>query len=609
MFKDSGGGPPCAAGSRMEAFGKPRTEQEDLAALFPGAGAWAALCQACILVASSLQFAMHAATARASRNAEAQMIMRILTAAWLGVLVGIGAPIEAWAYDVQEKSIAQLQQDLAAGAVTSEQLVEAYLERIAALDDAGPKLNAVIAINPDALSAARALDAERRAGRVRGPLHGTPILLKDNIESADAMATTAGSLALQSNRTGRDAPLVARLRAAGAIILGKTNLSEWANIRDGASVSGWSAIGGLTRNPYALNRNACGSSSGSGAGAAASLAAAAIGTETDGSVVCPSSVNGLVGLKPTVGLVSRTHVIPISKTQDTAGPMARSVADAALLLTAMAGSDAADAATAEADRRRRDYTSGLRKDALAGRRIGVLRFMSGFHDGVDVAFAQALEQLKAAGAILVDIDAAPADLAALGADELTILLAELKSGLSAYLATTPGPVQTRSLADLIAFNAATPSETALFGQSLFERAQATQGTDDPAYRIALTRGPVRAAGILDGLLRDNGVDALAAPTTGPAWVSDVVLGDHYVGGGASMLPAIAGYPHVTVPMGLTGGLPVGLSLIAGRWEDDKLLAFAYAFEQQAKARTPPRYDAGVEAAAPFAAAVLGSGAR
>jgi amidase len=547
--------------------------------------------------------------AQALGNAEVQMIMRMLTASLLGVLVALAAPIKAWAYDVQEKTIAQLQQDLAAGAVTSEQLVEAYLERIAAIDDAGPTLNAVIAINPDALASARALDAERRAGRTRGPLHGTPILLKDNIESADAMATTAGSLALQANRTERDAPVVARLRAAGAIILGKTNLSEWANIRDGASVSGWSAIGGLTRNPYALNRNACGSSSGSGAGAAASLAAAAIGTETDGSVVCPSSVNGLVGLKPTVGLVSRTHIIPISQTQDTAGPMARSVADAALLLTVMAGSDSADPATAEADRRRRDYTSGLTAGALAGRRIGVLRFMSGFHAGVDVAFSQALEQLKAAGATLVDIPTAPVDLATLGADELTILLAELKSGLSAYLATTPGPVQTRSLAEVIAFNAATPRETALFGQSLFERAQATQGTEDPAYRLALSRAPVRAAEILDGLMRDNSVDALAAPTTGPAWLSDVVLGDHYVGGGASMLPAIAGYPHVTVPMGLTGGLPVGLSLIAGRWEDDKLLAFAYAFEQQAQARRPPRYETGVETTAPFATAVRGDGAR
>ena len=513
---------------------------------------------------------------------------RIETCLAVLVLVAVAAPAGAAAYDVGEKSIEALQADMTSGAVTSERLVRSYLERIAALDDSGPTLNAVLALNPGALGAARALDAERRAGRIRGPLHGVPILLKDNIESADPMPTTAGSLALSANVTRRDAPLVARLRAAGAVVLGKTNLSEWANIRDAASLSGWSAVGGLTRNPYAPDRNACGSSSGSGAAVAASLAAAAVGTETDGSVVCPSSVNGVVGIKPTVGLVSRTHIVPISQAQDTAGPMGRTVADVAVLLQAMAGSDPDDPATVEADRQRRDYRAALDAAALQGRRIGVLRFMAGFHRETDARFADALGHIRAAGATLVEIDVAPAELAELGRDELTILLAELKSGLAAYLATTPREVAVRSLADVIAFNAATPAETALFGQSLFERAQATRGTDDPVYRTALARAPARAARILDGWMREHRVDALVAPTTGPAWVSDPVLGDHYVGGGASTLPAIAGYPHVSVPMGFVAGLPVGLSLIGARWSEATLLSLAYAFERQASARRPPR---------------------
>ncbi len=528
-----------------------------------------------------------------------------LAARCLVALFAALVPACAAAYDVEEKSIEALQADLRSGAVTSERLVQAYLDRIAAIDDAGPGINAVLAVNPRALADARALDAERRAGVVRGPLHGVPILLKDNIESADPMPTTAGSLAMATHVTRRDAPAVARLRAAGAIILGKSNLSEWANIRDAASVSGWSATGGLTRNPYALDRNACGSSSGSGAGVAASLAAAAVGTETDGSVVCPSSVNGVVGIKPTVGLVSRNRVVPISQSQDTAGPMGRSVADVALLLDAMAGSDPADPATLEADRRRGQYRAALDARALEGSRIGVLRFMTGFHRETDARFAEALRHLKAAGATLVEIEDAPNDLAEIGSDELTILLAELKSGLGAYLATTPGEVAVRSLADVITFNSETPDEMVLFGQSLFERAQATEGTDDPAYREALARAPARAARILDGWLGAHRVDALVAPTTGPAWVTDLVLGDHYVGGGASSLPAVAGYPHVSVPMGFAAALPVGLSLIGARWSEERLLALAYAFEQRAKARRPPRYLPGIAREAPFAGAVQG----
>jgi amidase len=506
------------------------------------------------------------------------------------------------AYDVEEKSIAQLQSDLTSGVVTSEQLVQAYLDRIAEIDDAGHTLNSVLSLNPQALEQARALDAERAAGRVRGPLHGIPILLKDNIESVEN-ATTAGSLALAQNMTGRDAPLVARLREAGAIILGKTNLSEWANIRSSASTSGWSAVGGLTRNPYALDRNACGSSSGSGTAAAASLAAITIGTETDGSIVCPSAINGLVGIKPTVGLVSRTYVVPISHSQDTPGPMGRTVSDVAAVLSVIAGSDPADAATAEADARRVDYVAALDANALQGRRIGVVRFMAGFHAGVDARFAEALEQMRAAGAEIVEIEAAPAGMDALGNDELTILLAELKTDLDAYLATTPQTVTARTLEQVIAFNTATPAETVLFGQDLFERAQATQGTDDPAYRAAQGRAARTAAQVLDRLMADNRVDALVAPTLGPAWTTDIVNGDHFIGGGSSSLPAISGYPHVTVPMGLVGGLPVGLSIVGERWSEAKLLSFAYAYEQRANARVAPTYARSIEDSGAFAAAL------
>jgi amidase len=526
--------------------------------------------------------------------------MRYLVAA--SALFALAACERAPAYSVEERSIAQLQADMTSGAVTSEQLVQAYLDRIERLDRNGPRLNSVIALNPDALEQARALDAERAAGRVRGPLHGIPVLIKDNIESADPMPTTAGSLALADNLTNRDAPLVARLREAGAIILGKTNLSEWANIRSSHSTSGWSAVGGLTRNPYALDRNTCGSSSGSGAAAAASLAAITIGTETDGSITCPASVNGLVGIKPTVGLVSRTHVVPISHSQDTAGPMGRSVADVAAVLTVIAGSDPADAATAEADARRADYVAVLDANALQGRRIGVVRFMAGFHPPVDALFEQAIAELREAGAEIVEITERPASMNGLGRDELTILLAELRTDLTAYLVTTPQAVRTRTLADVIAFNTRTPAETSIFGQDLFEQAQATQGVEDPTYIAAHARAAAVARAAIDGMMREHRIDALAAPSLGAAWLTDVVNGDQYVGGGASQLPAVSGYPHLTVPMGQVGGLPVGLSLFAEAWSEAKLLSFAYAYEQRAQARTPPRYLATIANEGAFAPA-------
>lgn len=503
----------------------------------------------------------------------------------------LGGAIATAADAVEEKSIAELQVELAAGRTTSEALVEAYLQRIATIDRNG--LQGVLSLNPRAADDARARDAERKTGKIRGPLHGIPILIKDNIETADPIPTTAGSLALKENVTGRDAPLVARLREAGAIVLGKTNLSEWANIRSSASISGWSAMGGLTRNPYARDRNACGSSSGSGAAAAASLAAGAIGTETDGSIVCPSAINGLVGIKPTVGLVSRTHVVPISASQDTAGPMTRTVADAAALLTAMAGSDPTDPATKDADARKSDYTKALDAGALKSKRIGVMKFAAGYHAATDRAFAAAQEAMKEAGAEIVDIEKFP-NLDKIGEDELFVLLVELKAGLNAYLATTPQTVRTRTLKDVIAFNAATPAELALFGQDLFEQAEATKGLADPAYLKAAARAK-RLAGKegIDRLLKQHKLDALIAPTTGPAWTIDVITGDHFLGA-SSTLPAVAGYPNITVPMGEARGLPVGISFIGPAWSEAKLIALAYAFEQKTKTRKPPRYLRSVE---------------
>lgn len=506
---------------------------------------------------------------------------------WMGALI-LGACTAPGS--MPERSIAQLSDDMAAGRTSSERLVKAYLARIEKIDRSGPTLRSVIATNPDAVAQAQALDAERRAKGARGPLHGVPILIKDNIDTRDAMPTTAGSLALKDNLTGRDAPLVARLRAAGAVILGKTNLSEWANFRDGDSTSGWSAVGGLVRNPYALDRNSCGSSSGSGAAVAANLAAAAVGTETDGSIACPATINGVVGFKPTVGLVSRTHVVPISSSQDTAGPMARHVRDAALLLTAMAGSDAADPATAEADARRRDYAAALSPEALRGKRIGVLRYRTGTNPAVDALFAAALAELHQRGAELVDIAESGVP-RTLGEHELTLLLTEFKAGVNAYLATTPPAVTTRTLADLIAFNEAhATTELRLFGQRIFIEANATQGLDDPAYLKARAEAK-RLAGPegIDRLLAANRVSLLVAPTMGPAWMTDVVNGDQYSGGSSSQLPAVAGYPHLTVPMGAVKGLPVGLSFIGPAWSDAEVLAAGYAYDQASRLRQPPAF--------------------
>jgi amidase len=463
--------------------------------------------------------------------------------------------------------------------------VRGALERIAHVD---PQLHSVIAIDPTAIDQARRVDASS----LRGPLAGEPVLIKDNIETAGSLPTTAGSLALAGNVTNRDAPLVARLRAAGAIILGKTNLSEWANIRSNNSISGWSAVGGVVHNPWALDRDSCGSSSGSGAAVAAGFVRFAIGTETNGSVTCPASINGIVGLKPTVGLVSRTHVVPISHTQDTPGPMTPTVREAAELLSVIAGSDPADPATRDADKHKRDYAAGLDANALKGKRIGVMRFATGF--GTDTAFDTALAVLRERGAILVDIK--KFDRSAIGKNELPILLTELKTDMDKYLKASPAPIGARSLKDLIAFdNAHQRQEMSLFGQELFEQAEKTKGLADPAYRKAKAAA-FQAAGPngIDKLLKANNVVALIGPTMPPAWKIDAANGDQIAGGGAGSLAAVAGYPHLTVPMGLVKGLPVGLSFIGPKWSEALLLNLGFAYEQARGPFPTPKFYRSIE---------------
>jgi amidase len=453
-----------------------------------------------------------------------------------------------------------------------------FVERIGEIDDGGPRLNAVIAYDNDAA-------AKSRIAAGTGPLHGRAVLVKDNIETRE-WPTTAGSLALKENFTGRDAPMIARLRAAGGVVLGKTNLSEWANIRSNDSTSGWSAIGGLTKNPHAIDRNACGSSSGSGAAVAAGLTWAAIGTETNGSITCPASVNGVVGFKPTVGMVSRTHVVPISGTQDTAGPMARTVFDAALLLTAIAGSDPADSATVEADRIKADFTAGLEMASLKGARIGVLRKQVGDDPRIAALFEQSLRDLQSAGAVLVDVDYDWPD--GFWDRSLEVLLFELRRDMDAYLMSLPGDdTMPNSLAEVIEFNREHPAEELRwFDQALFE--QALKATDETAYRKAreTNLNATQREGI-DRLLAQNRVELLVAPTAGTAWVSDLVHGDNFPGSiGAGSLPAIAGYPHLTVPMGAVEGLPVGLSFIGARWRDHALLQAGAAYERARSAEVP-----------------------
>lgn len=499
-------------------------------------------------------------------------------------------------------SAAEAQAAMTAGRITSEALVRADLDRIAALDKAGPRLNAVIAINRHALADARALDAERRRGRVRGPLHGVPVLLKDNIESDDDSATTAGSLALVDNVTRRDAPLVKRLTDAGAVILGKANLSEWANFRSTRSISGWSAVGGLVRNPHGLDRSACGSSAGSGAAVAAGFASAAIGTETDGSITCPAAANGVVGLKPTVGLVSRRFIVPISPEQDTAGPMTRTVADAAAVLAVIAGSDAEDPATKDADAHKTDYLAALDPKALQGARIGVVRGVVDGSPKTDVAFERALAALKTAGAVLIEVKPpAPSVMDEISAAELGALRAEFKAALNAYLATTPAAVKTRTLDELIAFNRADARETPLFGQEIFEATAKEPPLTDAGYKAQRAKIRKLATEALDRMLAEAKVEALVTPTGGPTSIVDPVNGLKYFGS-FSTLPAVSGYPHLTVPMGEALGLPVGLSFVGPAWSEARLLSLGHAFEQATHARQDPGFAASIASRPELAAA-------
>ncbi|MDQ3477621.1 MAG: amidase [Pseudomonadota bacterium] len=465
------------------------------------------------------------------------------------------------------------------------------------INQLNPLLHAVIAVDPTAMQQASAVDSSA----VKGPLAGVPILIKDNIETAGTLPTTAGSLALANNVTGRDAPLVARLRAAGAIIVGKANLSEWANIRSTNSISGWSATGGQTRNAYAVDRNPCGSSSGSGVAVAAGMVRMAIGTETDGSVTCPAAINGIVGMKPTVGLVSRTHIIPISSSQDTAGPMTATVREAAQLLTVIAGSDPADRVTREADSRKRDYAAALDANALNGKRIGVMRFATGF--GTDIAFDTALAKLRQRGAILVDIK--KFDEKDMGDNEFAVLLYEFKAGLNDYLRSSPAPIPVRSLADVIAFNERHQAqEMPLFGQEIFLDAQKKKGLDDPAYRKARRASfQIAGPGGIDRLLKQHNVVALIGPTMPAAWPIDAVHGDQISGGGGGSLAAVSGYPHLSVPMGMVKGLPVGLSFLGPKWSEALLLSLGYAFEQARGPLPAPRLLPSIEASPMIAPAL------
>ncbi|MGB9990873.1 amidase [Pseudoduganella rhizocola] len=497
--------------------------------------------------------------------------------------------------NILDAGVAEQQEWMAANKLTSHSLTSQYLHRIKSIDKSGPRINSIIEINPEALKIAREMDRERMARKVRGPLHGIPVLLKDNIATGDRMSTSAGSLALAGVRAERDAHVVAQLRAAGAVIIGKTNLSEWANMRSTHSVSGWSARGGLTRNPYALDRNCSGSSSGSGAAIAASLATLAVGTETDGSIVSPASVCGLVGIKPTIGLVSRSGIIPIAHSQDTAGPMARSVSDAALMLSAMVGVDANDEATKAGADKAADYAKALDKGALKGKRLGVARNFFGSNDDLDEAIEKSLAVLKAQGAELVDVKLPNTD--KYNDSELQVLLYEFKADLEAYLKQYAPSAKIANMADLIAFNRQNAStELRYFGQEHLEASQAKAGLDSEEYRNALSNNHrySRSEGI-DQILKEQKLDGLVAPTGGPAWLTDFINGDHY-GGSFSSPAAVAGYPHITVPAGYVHGLPVGLSFVGTAFSEASLIGMAYAYEQATQHRRAPQFPASVSLA-------------
>jgi amidase len=494
------------------------------------------------------------------------------------------------AFELDEMTIAELQSGMSSGKYTAQSLTGKYLDRIEDIDKHGPAINAVLEINPDALAIAMQLDRERKAGRVRGPLHGIPVLIKDNIDTHDQMTTTAGSLALGGSIPLQDSFVARKLRDAGAVILGKTNLSEWANFRSAHSSSGWSGRGGQTKNPYVLDRNPCGSSSGTGTAIAANLAVIGVGTETDGSVVCPSNANSLVGIKPTLGLISRAGIIPIAHSQDTAGPMCRTVTDAAILLGALTGIDSRDDMTkASARKSFADYTKFLDANSLKGARIGVHRKAFGFNDAVDKLMTDCIDIIKRRGAVLID----PADIPTHGKfddSELEVLLYEFKADLNSYLASLGSRAPVKSLKEIIDFNEQyREREMPYFGQDLFIKAQAKGPLTEKAYRNALAKNHrmSRKEGI-DAVMDRHKLDALVAPTGGPPWPTDWLNGDHFTGG-YSTASAVAGYPHITVPAGYLFGLPVGISFFGRAWSEPTLIKFAYAFEHATRARRAPKF--------------------
>ncbi len=487
-------------------------------------------------------------------------------------------------------SIIELQAKMNSGAISARSLTEMYLERIEALDKQGPAVNAIIELNPDALAIADSLDAERRAKGPRGPLHGIAILLKDNIDTADRMSTTAGSLALAGSHPAQDAFVARRLREAGTVLLGKTNLSEWANLRSSHSTSGWSSRGGQTRNPYALDRNPCGSSSGSAVAVAANFCAGAIGTETDGSIVCPASANSIVGIKPTLGLISRSGIIPIAHSQDTAGPMARTVSDAAILLGALTGVDPQDPVTQQSrGRSYTDYSGFLDPNGMQGARIGVARNLFGFNEKVDQIIDACIQDVMGLGAEIVD----PANVATAGQfedTELEVLLYEFKADLDNYLAGLGSNARVHSLREIIEFNERSREKVmSLFGQDLLLKAEAKGPLTSDDYVKALRENQrLSKADGIDATLQEHTLDAIVAPTAGPPWLTDWVNGDHYSGGSSSP-PAVAGYPHITVPAGYIYGLPVGISFFSGAYQEPKLIKLAFAFEKAARVRRPPQF--------------------
>jgi amidase len=547
-----------------------------------------------------LKFTLHCSNHNYQKSRIMQRRSFLRRGALSGISVAAGAILPSAAHSVPvpegfagddfpliETSIADLQRQMSSGRMSARSIAELYLKRIRAIDREGPKLNAVIELNPDALAIADRMDRERKSGKLRGPMHGIPVLIKDNIDTGDRMMTTAGSLALEGNIASVDAPVVARLREAGAVILGKTNLSEWANFRSTRSSSGWSSRGGQTRNPFVLNRNPSGSSSGSGAAVSANLCAVAVGTETDGSIISPSSCSGIVGIKPTIGLVSRTGIIPISRTQDTAGPMARNVRDAAILLSAMAGPDPSDPATADSQGKlSTDYTVFLKDAGLRGRRIGVEKSHMTGNPFVVAMYEEAIRILKAQGAEVVEVELLRL-IAPNGVGESNVLQYEFKDGLNSYLAKSNAKV--RSLEDVIRFNSEHADKVMpWFRQETLEVSQKKGGLDSREYldALKLTKG---AGKVIDDLMREQRLDAISGVSAGIPGCTDPLNGDYGTGFYFSRPAAIAGYPHITVPMGHAGELPAGLSFIGSAWQEGPLLSMAYAFEQASRKRRAPRF--------------------